>query len=77
MQENIWRVQQPLHIIHSDFCGPIQTQSLGKSSYFITFIDDYKWMCWVYFFKTKDESFDTFKRFKTCVENEKGNMIKF
>ena len=71
-----WRAQYPLHLIHSDICGPMQTQSLGKSSYFITFIDDYSRMCWVYFLKTKDEAFDTFKRFKAHVENEKGNTIR-
>ena len=54
----------------------MQTQSLDKSSYFITFIDDYSRMCWVYFLKIKDEAFDTFKRFKARVENEKGNTIK-
>ena len=33
-------------------------------------------MCWVYFLKTKDEAFDTFKKFKAHVENEKGNTIR-
>jgi hypothetical protein len=50
--------------------------SLGKSSYFITCIDDYSQKCWVYFLKTKDEAFDTFKRFKALVENERGCKIK-
>jgi transposase InsO family protein len=54
----------------------MQTKSLGKSSYFITFIDDYSRKCWVYFLNTKDESFDTFKRFKALVENERGCKIK-
>ena len=53
----------------------MQTKSLGKSSYFITFIDDYSRKCWVYFLKTKDEAFDTFKRFKALVENERGCKI--
>jgi transposase InsO family protein len=54
----------------------MKTKSLGKSSYFITFIDDYSRSCWVYFLKTKDEFFDTFKRFKSLVENERGCKIK-
>ena len=38
---NAWRAHYPLQLVHSDICGPMQTKSLGKSSYFITFIDDY------------------------------------
>ena len=72
---NAWRAQYALQLIHLDICGPMQTQILGKSSYFITFIDDYSRMCGVYFLKTKNEAFDTFKRFKARVENEKGNPI--
>ena len=38
------RATQPLQLVHSDVCGPIQTDSDGKESakrYIITFIDDY------------------------------------
>jgi hypothetical protein len=31
---------------------------------------------WDYFLKSKDEAFDTFKRFKALVENERGCKIK-
>lgn len=73
---NAWRAHYPLQLVHSDICGLMQTKSLGKSSYFITFIDDYSRKCWVYFLKTKDKAFDTFKRFKALVENERGCKIK-
>ena len=32
---------QPLQLVHMDVCGPIQTPSLGRSSFFCTFLDDY------------------------------------
>lgn len=35
-------------MVHTDIYGPRQTQSFGKSSYFITFIDDFTRMSWVY-----------------------------
>ena len=54
----------------------MQTNSFGKSSYFITFIDDYSRNCSVYFLKAKSEDLDTFKKFKDLVENEKGYKIK-
>ena len=34
------RAKEPLHLIHSDVCGKIQTRSLGGGYYFLTFIDD-------------------------------------
>jgi hypothetical protein len=73
---NAGRAHYPLHLVHSNICGPMHTKSLGKSSYFITFIDDYSRKCQFYFLNTKDESFDTFKRFKTLVENKRGCKIK-
>eukprot|EP00253_Pinus_taeda_P005517 PITA_05517 len=71
-----WRAHHPLQLVHSDICGPMQTKSLGKSSYFITFIDDYSRNCGVYFLKAKSEALDTFKKFKALVENERGCKIK-
>jgi hypothetical protein len=38
---NAWRAQCPLQVFHSNICGPMHTKILGKSSHFITFIDDY------------------------------------
>ena len=29
-----------LQLVHSDVCGPMQTQSIGGAKYFVTFIDD-------------------------------------
>ena len=57
-------------------CGPISPLSLGKSSYFLLFIDDYTRKAWVYFLKNKSEAFDCFKRFKAVIEKESGYEIK-
>lgn len=64
-----WRTSYTLQLVHYDICGPMQTQSLGKNSYFLTFIDDFSRMCWVFFLKHKDEAFQCFKDFKNCVDN--------
>ena len=42
-----------LKLVHSDVCGPMQTESLGGHKYFVTFIDDYSRCCAVYFIKQK------------------------
>ena len=33
--------KEKLQLVHTDVCGPMQTQSFGVSRYFITFTDDY------------------------------------
>lgn len=71
-----WRAQSPLQLVHSDLCGLMQTQSMGKASYFLTFINDFSRYCWVYFLKHKDEAFEYFKVFKANVENQSGYIIK-
>jgi len=35
------RAKAPLEIIHSDLCGPMQTTSVSRSRYMLTFIDDF------------------------------------
>jgi hypothetical protein len=48
-----YREKAPLELVHTDLCGPMQTQSLGGSYYFLTFIDDYNRKTWVYFLAKK------------------------
>lgn len=67
---------QPLQIVHSDLCGPMQHTSYGGSRYFLTFIDDYTRKVFVYFLKGKDEVLNYFKDFKRYVENQTDLKIK-
>jgi hypothetical protein len=71
-----WNAKKPLELVHSDLCGPMSETSLGGSSYFISFIDDYSRKCWVYFLKEKSEAFNVFKEFKAEVERYSGSLIK-
>ena len=57
-----------MQVVHTDVCGPIKPSSLGKSNYFLPFIDDFSRKTWVYFLKQKSEAFGTFKKFKAFVE---------
>lgn len=59
-----------LELVHSDVCGPMQTESIGGSKYFVTFIDDYSRCCKVYFMKQKSEVFNKFKEFEKTFSNE-------
>lgn len=65
-----------LELVHTDICGPMKKESLSKSIYFITFIDDFSRKIFVYFMNKKSEALDKFKSFKIMVENETGEKIK-
>ena len=69
------RSTRRLERVHSDVCGPMPTDSIGGSRYFVTFIDDYTRCCKVYFIKNKSEVFDKFKEFESCTTNECSQSI--
>ena len=70
------RSSELLSVIHSDVCGPINKNSYGGARFFVTFIDDFSRYVSVYFLKSKDQVFNTFKQYKSEVENQTGKMIK-
>ena len=74
--KNSERKTDLLDIIHSDVCGPMRVESLGKAKYFVTFIDDCSKWCEVYFLRTKSEVFEKFKEFQKKVENQKERKVK-
>jgi hypothetical protein len=63
------RTKGILELIHSDVFGPVPVPSLGKSVYYVSFIDDFSRNTWIYFLRKKSEVFDKFKEFKALVEN--------
>lgn len=70
------RAKQPLELIHSDVCGPLEMKSLGGARYFLTFTDDYTRKVFVYFLTNKSDVFIKFKEFKALVENQLNLKIK-
>ncbi|CAL9014241.1 unnamed protein product [Prunus brigantina] len=75
-KEGAWRASCPLELVHTDLCGPMQNESIGGNRYFITFIDDFSRMCWVYFLRNKSDIFNVFKKFKAFVELQSGFSLK-
>lgn len=70
------RAKSVLEIVHTDICGPISCESMGKAKYFVTFIDDFSRYVKVYFMKSRSEVFDIFCEYKALVENQTGQKIK-
>ena len=64
------RANKILELVHSDVFGPASVPSLGKSVYYVSFIDDFSRNTWIYFLRRKSEAFDRFKEFKALLENQ-------
>jgi hypothetical protein len=70
------RTEGILQLVHSDVFGPVSVPSLGKSMYYVSFIDEFSRNTWIYFLRNKYEVFDRFKEFKALVENQTKKIIK-
>jgi len=70
------RASQPLQLVHSDLMGSFLTKLLGGASYILNFIDDFSRMTFGYLLEHKDQTFESFKIFKTFVENQTNLKLK-
>jgi hypothetical protein len=64
-------------LVHLDLYGPLQTQSISGSFYFLTFIDDFRRKIWIYFLKNKFDTFSKFKDIKVEARKQSGKYVKF
>ena len=65
-----FRSYEPLALVHSDICGPMQILSLGNNKYFLLFVDDYSRVSRVYFRIQNSQAFNCFQKFKVRAEKE-------
>jgi transposase InsO family protein len=65
-----------LDLIHSNVHGLMSVASVQGVPYYVTFIDDFSRITWIFFMKTKDEVFSRFQEFRALVENQTGKKIK-
>lgn len=70
------RNTKPGEFVHTDVSGKIQVDSIGRSSYYVTFIDDASSFCYVYFIQQKDEVVEKFALYEKIVANKFGTAIK-
>ncbi|GAA0168010.1 hypothetical protein LIER_22828 [Lithospermum erythrorhizon] len=52
-------------------------ESSGSHRYFMSLIDDYSRMTWVFIMKQKSDAFKHFKQWKKLVENQTGKKVKW
>jgi hypothetical protein len=63
------REKEILELVHSVVFVHVHVPSLGKSMYYILFINHFLRNTWIYFLQNKSKVFGKFKEFKILVEN--------
>jgi histone deacetylase 1/2 len=64
----------PLELIHLDVWGPTPT-SVGRYTYYVSFIDDYSRYTWIYLLRRKSDVFHVFHDFQKIVERQFDKKI--
>ena len=65
-----------LDYIHSNLWGPSQIESLGGACCFLSMIDDFSRMIWVYPLRSKDQVVDRFKAWKTLIKTQNNRKVR-
>ena len=63
-------------LIHSDVWGPSPVASIGRSRYFVIFIDDYSLYSWIFPIKSRSEILPIYSNFAKMVETQFSKRIK-
>lgn len=65
-----------LGVVHSNICGPNEVPLLAGNMYFVTFVNEYSRMIWLYVIKMKSDALEVFMRFKAHAERECGRQFE-
>jgi len=70
------KTRQPLELVHSDLCEPMNVGSIGGSKYLLTLTNDYTRYVTVYFNRSKSEVLSKFVKYVSRVEHETGLWVR-
>lgn len=70
------RAKEGLDVIHSYVYGPLEVLIYGWNKYFITFVNEFSRILWLFLIKAKSEAMQIFKDFKAIMEIKSGKLIK-
>ena len=70
------RAPKPFMLIHSDVWGPSPEFNNHGFRNYVSFINDFTRMSWIYFLKTKSEILDTFCSFYKMIQTEFQTQIR-
>ncbi|XP_073263621.1 uncharacterized protein [Populus alba] len=66
----------PFTLIHSDVWGPSPITTISGIRWFVTFVDNYTRMTWLYLLKCKDEVFGVFRAFHAMIQNQYSAKVR-
>jgi hypothetical protein len=70
------RTSTILGVVHSDLCGPMEVESLGKSRYFLSCIDESSNMCWIMLLRKKSDAALEWQKWYYRICNEMDTKVK-
>jgi transposase InsO family protein len=70
------RSAAPFVTVHSDVWGPSRITSRAGYKWFVTFIDCYSGVTWVYLMQSKNEVFSCFKEFHKMVSTQFDTKVR-
>lgn len=66
----------PFQLVHADIWGPYQIAAHNHCKFFLTLVDDYTRMTWVFFLKHKSDAPAVFKHFVAYIETQFQATVK-
>jgi len=70
------RSSHAFDLVHSDVWGPCSTTSINGYRFFVTFIDCYSRVTWLYLMKNKNDVLACFKDFHKAAQTQFGAVVK-
>ena len=70
------RASSSFELVHSDVWGPCPVTSKSGFRYFVTFVDDYSRMTWLYLMKNRSEVFSCFTTFCAEIQNQFHTSVR-
>jgi hypothetical protein len=70
------KTKEVLELIHSDYCGPLATETASGTLGYVSFLDDFSGYGWIYLVSRKSDIEEKFIEFLNLVENKLGKHIK-
>jgi len=67
---------KPFDLIHLDVWGPSLIPNILSAKWFVSFIDDYTRVTWIFLMKDKSEVFHLFVNFYKMVQTQFASPIK-